>query len=323
MSNELIKLLGVIYKMVKNEASSCVYFSSDMLKVGCGRVYSHDKARTLVSKIGDKLGYSIIYLLCDRFSCLINNELHQLKKGTLIVLRPEEKLELYVNEDFARFKSNVTLDGANVHFITVDIISDLLFDGDTNVESFMRAFSERRLYTANFYTDADFYPQNIMESFSMLLTDYIDNNLGLFQFKSVVSLMITQINMAFDRHNNYVPTKYSDEYEVKVYDYIERNYNKDISIKSISEKFFISKVYINKITNRFYGMNFSDTVRSMRMWKSILLMQTTGADFKTISAMCGYKNYSSFFRSFTDFFGITPTQKYEQIKSIVENESKK
>ena len=202
--------------MVKNEASSCVYFSSDMLKVGCGRVYSHDKARTLVGKIGDKLGYSIIYLLCDRFSCLINNELHQLKKGTLIVLRPEEKLELYVNEDFARFKSNVTRDGANVHFITVDIISDLLFDGDTNVESFMRAFSERKLYTANFYTDADFYPQNIMESCSMLLTDYIDNNLGLFQFKSVVSLMITQINLAFDRHNNYVPTKYSDEYEVKV-----------------------------------------------------------------------------------------------------------
>lgn len=55
----------------------------------------------------------------------------------------------------------------------------------------------------------------------------------------------------------------------------------------------------------------------------IVPLKLSSADFKTISAMCGYKNYSSFFRSFTDFFGITPTQKYEQIKSIVENESKK
>lgn len=298
-----------------------VFFLSDTLKVSCNRINHCAKPRTMVCKYGERLGDSIIYLLSDHFSCLLNNELHQLKKGTLIVLNPNERLELFVDEGINNAKTNVMIDGSCVHFLTVDIINDKLFDGDVSVESFMRAFSERKIYTNNFYTDADFHPQNIIESCSMILSDYIQNNLGEFYFKSVVSMMISQLNLAFDRHNNYVPTKYSDEYEVKVYDYISRNYNKDISIKSISEKYYISKVYINKITNRFYGMNFGETLKSMRMWKAILLMKTSSSDFKAISALCGYKNYSNFYRNFISFFGMTPSEKYKELQRLRSNES--
>ena len=42
-----------------------------------------------------------------------------------------------------------------------------------------------------------------------------------------------------------------------------------------------------------------------------------GVDLTKISSFCGYKNYSSFYRNFVDFFGDTPKEKQKQINKLI------
>lgn len=253
-----------------NDITSIISFISDSLRVNCISVNAHNALRASAYVLSNRMSCNIIYLLDDCFSCRMNNEYYRLKKGTLIVLNPDEMFELIIDGDFASENTGVMLNNLNIHFVTVDIINDLLFDGDVDIVNFMRAFNERKNYTGNFYTDDDFRPQNIMQSCSTVLSDYIQNNMNLYNFKSIVSTIITQINLAFDRRARYMPTKFSADYEAYVYSYIVRNCNKDITVKMICEKFGISKDYINKLTKKYYGLCFSDTVKSIRMKKAFL-----------------------------------------------------
>ena len=40
-------------------------------------------------------------------------------------------------------------------------------------------------------------------------------------------------------------------------------------------------------------------------------------DLTKISSLCGYKNYSSFYRNFQKFFGVKPTERESQIHELV------
>ncbi|MGN0114902.1 MAG: helix-turn-helix domain-containing protein [Acutalibacteraceae bacterium] len=297
-----------------NGNTTSVSFVSDTLRINCVSIHANNISRASVYRIGKRMSCNIIYLLDDRFSCLMNNEHYKLKKGTLIVLNPEERLELFIDNNLSENKTNVLLNNSYIHFVTVDIINDLLFDGDIDIVSFMRAFNERKIYTNNFYTDDDFFPQSIIESFLTVLSDYIQNNMGIYHFKSIVATMITQINLAFDRRSIYTPAKFSVDFEAYVYSFIVRNCNKDITIKTISDKFGVSKDYINKLTKKYYGLSFSDTLKSIRMNNSVFMMKMTSSGLKSISYLCGYKYYSNFYKCFTDFFGETPSEKYKKIK---------
>ncbi|MEE1018494.1 MAG: AraC family transcriptional regulator [Acutalibacteraceae bacterium] len=296
--------------------TSSVSFVSDMLRVNCVSIHARNISRASVYRIGKRMSCNIIYLLDDRFSCIMNNEHYKLKKGTLIVLNPEERLELFIDNNRIENKTNVLLNNSYIHFVTIDIVNDLLFDGDVVIVDFMRAFNDRKNYTVNFYTDDEFYPKSVMESCLTVLSDYIKNNMSLYHFKSIVSIMITQINLAFDRRSGYTPAKFSVDFEAYIYSFIERNYNKNITIKTISDKFGVSKDYINKLTKKYYGLSFSDTLKSIRMNNSVFMMKMTSSGLKSISYLCGYRYYSNFYKCFTEFFGETPSEKYKRIKHV-------
>ena len=102
----------------------------------------------------------------------------------------------------------------------------------------------------------------------------------------------------------------------QLYSFIERNYNKNITIKTISDKFGVSKDYINKLTKKYYGLSFSDTLKSIRMNNSVFMMKMTSSGLKSISYLCGYRYYSNFYKCFTEFFGETPSEKYKRINHV-------
>lgn len=290
---------------------TAIAFRSSRLVVTFYRFHTDTEKQTRVFAVENSTSHRIIYCLVDDMSCLMGGKTRKLKKGDIILIRPGEKIEIYTNANFNKIDTKFYVRNSKAHLLEV-YINDKLFENDVDVNVFFRAFNEREKYKNNFYQADDFFPLGFFDNCALLFAEYIKNNLDIFPFKTLVATMIAQLNLNFDKTQNYTPVKYSKEYELKIYDYILRNFNKDISIKHLSEKFFVSKVYINKVTNKFYGMNFNDTIKSIRLWEATNLMKRS-IELSEISLLCGYKNYSTFYRNFVDRFGVTPAEKKKEI----------
>ncbi len=298
------------------KAYSKILFCSDSLKVTFFHLITQTNEPINFLKIKNSNKYYIYYCLSNHLSCLINGKNINLKKGNIIILRPNEDVEFYSNAAFDLIDTEFYVSKTIMHLLEIEVV-DKIFENDIDINGFFRAFNERERYKFNIFSDDEFYPAGFLKNCALQLGTYITNNLDPYVFKSVVATIITQLNFNFDKSHNYSPTKYSREYELKIYDYISRNFNKNITIKHLHDEFFVSKTYINKVTNRFYGMNFNEMLLSKRMWEAIDLMKKK-VELNKVATLCGYKNYSSFYRNFIKYFGVTPTEKQKEIQPYKE-----
>ena len=104
-----------------------------------------------------------------------------------------------------------------------------------------------------------------------------------------------------------IPAKFSHEYDLRVYSYIQSRALTKIKIEDIENEFFISSWHIKKICEKFYNMGFSDMIKDTRMWAARGFMATKKAnELHEVAELCGYTDYSAFYKTYKSFFGTNP-----------------
>ena len=88
--------------------------------------------------------------------------------------------------------------------------------------------------------------------------------------------------------------------------YIGTNYNQDISLQVISEKFFISPYYFSRTFKAVTGLSFVDFLNQIRIKEAQRLMHTTTMNITQISEAAGYKSTTHFGRIFKKHTGVSP-----------------
>ena len=59
--------------------------------------------------------------------------------------------------------------------------------------------------------------------------------------------------------------------------------------------------------HKFYNKNFSGLLKSARMWGARgLIINNKTNKLEKISQLCGYNDYSAFYKNYKDFFGVSP-----------------
>lgn len=91
-------------------------------------------------------------------------------------------------------------------------------------------------------------------------------------------------------------------------EYIQNNFNKDISLDDVSREVNISPYYFSKIFKEGTGENFIEYLTNIRIEKAKELLSTTEYSMKEICTMCGYSDPNYFSRSFKKNVGVTPTE---------------
>ncbi len=98
-----------------------------------------------------------------------------------------------------------------------------------------------------------------------------------------------------------------DNLAYKITVFIDQNIEKDLSLDFIANKFFISKSQLSRIFKRDLEStvgNYIGLKRSVRAKQ--LIMQ--GQSASTAATACGFKDYSTFFRTYKKFMGKSPAQ---------------
>lgn len=89
--------------------------------------------------------------------------------------------------------------------------------------------------------------------------------------------------------------------------YVDLHYTDNLTLDSLSEAFYISKFYLSRRFEHFTGKSIHQYVleKRMQMAKQLLLFGERPMD---IYGLCGFADYSNFYRTFKKYYQISPNQ---------------
>ena len=93
-----------------------------------------------------------------------------------------------------------------------------------------------------------------------------------------------------------------------VVEYILANLSSAITLDSLSERFFVNKYYLLREFKKHVGYTIHQYIQEQRLKQASRLIQSDALPLTEICYMCGFSDYSSFFRLFKRRYGISPGQ---------------
>jgi two-component system response regulator YesN len=91
-------------------------------------------------------------------------------------------------------------------------------------------------------------------------------------------------------------------------DYIERHYHEEISLRHISDRFFLSREYISRRFKQEFGENISDYIARTRIGKAKQLLLSPNLRIAQIAEIIGYQDEKYFSKVFKKMVGMSPNE---------------
>ncbi|WP_165000765.1 response regulator [Xylanivirga thermophila] len=89
--------------------------------------------------------------------------------------------------------------------------------------------------------------------------------------------------------------------------FILENYDENLSIDEIAKHVYLTPTYLCHLYKKNTGRTLNQFIREVKMNKSRYLLTNTNLTIGEISEKIGYNNQNYFTKTFTKYFGITPT----------------
>lgn len=103
-------------------------------------------------------------------------------------------------------------------------------------------------------------------------------------------------------------SKMSDYYIKEAINYIEQNFQNDITIEDIAAVCGINRSYFGKIFRNSIGRSPQEFLMNYRMVKATELLKLTSLSIAEIGSAVGYENQLHFSRAFKTIYGVSPRE---------------
>lgn len=98
------------------------------------------------------------------------------------------------------------------------------------------------------------------------------------------------------------------KYVVEAIKCIVKDYYKEINIKEVAEKLYITESYLSRLFKKETGYTFVDYLTRYRIKKAIELLKDTTIKIYEVAELVGFKDSRYFSSIFKKYVGITPTE---------------
>ena len=139
-------------------------------------------------------------------------------------------------------------------------------------------------------------------------------NLSIYLENAINTNTIDEIQLELINMIKFMQTKLENTQEsispviIKLLDHIEKNYQKDLNLKEISDSLNINSIYLGQLFQKEIGILFSDYINNFRINKAKDLLSNTSLKASEIGELVGYSNKNYFYRKFKSIVGITPSE---------------
>lgn len=115
-------------------------------------------------------------------------------------------------------------------------------------------------------------------------------------------------NICYSSDNRTVSQNKYNRNFITLLEYVNENYDKDLSLSELAEKYFLNVSYCSELFKKVSGYKYSDYVTKLRMESAADLIQTGKYTADKVCDMTGYNDYYYFCKVFKKFYGTTPSQ---------------
>lgn len=242
--------------------------------------------------------YEIYYAMSDNVKYFVEDRVYEVKKGMLFVFNSSEIHRTLVpdNIDYERY----------ILLLKPEYIQDIpSIDSDL-----LEVFFNR---TSDFYHGImlSVEQQEKIVSLFERARYYIDNSVyGAETYKKLVlAEILLFINEIYRTAQKEYYSKIKKGYEkiLPIINYIRMNIHDDLSLKAISDRFYISIYHLGHLFKKGTGFSVNQYVINCRILKACELLKKNH-NVTDVSEMIGYYDLSHFIRTFKKLVGVSPKQ---------------
>lgn len=123
--------------------------------------------------------------------------------------------------------------------------------------------------------------------------------------KSYIYLLLGRLCRYYVKIRLIADTDDKDFYEI--IEYIEQNFDTDITVRELSDRFGYNEAYFCRKFKKTTGISPAKYIITLRLEKAEKLLLSTESTCEEIAANCGFHDRNYFSRCFSAAFGMTPT----------------
>ncbi len=226
----------------------------------------------------------IIFLRGGEVSAVIGGNVYKLHKNSLVIFKPH-------------------------------ILHAIRIDGDADYDRFDILFDEKILAQGIYekippYLDVVNYSGNNFVTDIFKKIDYyskcFDRDNFTTLFYSLIRELVCNLSLVAEAEKNETPVSVN-ELVNKAIDFVDMNYAKHITVEDMSDALFVSKRHLHFLFNEQLNITPKKYINSIRLLKAQNLIRM-GTNPSHAYSMCGFSNYSTFYRNYTEYFGHTPSE---------------
>lgn len=177
-----------------------------------------------------------------------------------------------------------------------------LFNDLYDDKYFLRPFKSKDFTKQIFNLDS--YEMRCIEYNVLTLKNCLYKMFGKTHLVPRISTIISELCFIYDKqfpheHNS------TDSTPTKIIDYINNHYLEKLSYEILMKKFGVSRPTLNAVLRKHTGQTLHEYITALRMIDAKDLMDANISSTK-IAEMCGYSSYSTFYRTYKEYYNVTP-----------------
>lgn len=106
----------------------------------------------------------------------------------------------------------------------------------------------------------------------------------------------------------------------QIIDYIDKHYDRPISLNILADKLSMSPSYLSVVIKNQLGIGFVEYISRLRIQKALKLLDDNGLTIQQISEQCGYDTVHTFIRQFKRAYHVPPNEYRTRIRMEARSE---
>lgn len=200
---------------------------------------------------------------------------------------------------------------ANTVFYSFSFMPDFLNQspsGNTLVSIFLRNLLTDKNILPKVSVNAEdiFYIESVMER---MLNEFCDKNFGFVEIIHSYAVLLVSVLARNYFEKNTLPEYFnnSKQFVLHCVEYIENNFTDRITLDEICKRSAMSKNSFCELFCKLTGHSFNSYLNICRIKKATEYIKD-GYKITAIYGLCGYTDFSTFYRNFKKIMGVTPKE---------------
>ena len=232
----------------------------------------------------------VYIFLGGRASYRIEGSEYRLERGDLLVMRPAEAHCTQVQADHP-------YERISMHF------EPSLFERIDPEHKLLKVFMDREAGRFNRFSAAEFPDQNYRVRLTQLMQPEKCTRLNII---AALLALLTDLYPLAQQRGEHVPAG-EGNLLFQVIRHINEHLSEPLSLDSLCEQFYLSKPQLCRSFKRTTGASVGEYITAKRLLQAQTMLRA-GSPPTQVCSICGFNDYSAFYRAYRKHFGVSPKQ---------------